>query len=89
MTYSDPQTQHDLLELEEKFENTSYVASTLYSESWLKAWLNFLDRNQEYLNISVATEEEFCQQLRDVNLYYILLLTEDQVLQFQHCNHYQ
>lgn len=57
------------MELHQKFENMSYTAGPLYTESWLRAWLGFLDRNQEYLNISVATEEEFCYELREVSLH--------------------
>lgn len=65
--YSDPQTQQDLMELHRKFESMSYIAGPLYTESWIRAWLGFLDRNQEYLGLNVTTEEDFIANLREVN----------------------
>lgn len=64
--YSDPQTQHDLMELHQKFENMTYIAGPLYTESWIRAWLGFLDRNQDYLGLNVTTEEDFIANLREV-----------------------
>lgn len=64
--YSDPQTQQDLMELHRTFENLTCIAKPLYTESWLRAWLGFLDRNQEYLGLNVTTEEDFIDNLREV-----------------------
>lgn len=70
--YSDPQTQQDLMELHQKFENMTYIAGPLYTESWIRAWLGFLDRNQDYLGLNVTTEEDFIANLREVSFMVIL-----------------
>lgn len=54
------------MELHQKFENMSYIAGPLYTESWIRAWLGFLDRNQEYLGLNVSTEQDFIDNLREV-----------------------
>ncbi|XP_064118928.1 patched domain-containing protein 3-like isoform X2 [Macrobrachium nipponense] len=68
LNYSDPTTQEQLIELHQQFENLTYVAGAFYTESWLRAWLGFLDRNQEYMELNVTTEEDFIFNLRDVYL---------------------
>lgn len=72
VNYSDPQTQQDLMELHQKFENMTYIAGPLYTESWIRAWLGFLDRNNEYLGLNVTTEEDFITNLREVSFMVIL-----------------
>lgn len=66
--YSDKETQDALMELHQKMENSTWVAGPLYTESWLRAWLGFLDRNSEYLDLNITNEEEFIYNLRD---YYL------------------
>ncbi|KAK4292465.1 hypothetical protein Pmani_034770 [Petrolisthes manimaculis] len=66
--YSDPETQRELMELHKTFENMSYVAGPLYTESWIRAWLGFLDRNQEFLDLNITTEQEFIDNLREIYL---------------------
>ncbi|XP_068239461.1 patched domain-containing protein 3-like isoform X2 [Palaemon carinicauda] len=68
LDYSNTTTQDQLIELHQKFENLSYVAGALYTESWLRAWLGFLDRNQEYLELNVTEEEDFISNLREIYL---------------------
>ncbi|XP_042239196.1 patched domain-containing protein 3-like isoform X2 [Homarus americanus] len=68
LNYSDPETQRDLMELHLKFENMSYVAGPLYTESWLRAWLGFLERNQDYLGINITSEADFCANLKEMYL---------------------
>lgn len=66
--YSNKTKQDALMELHRKMENATFVANPLYSESWLRAWLGFLDRNSEYLDLNITNEEEFIYNLRD---YYL------------------
>lgn len=68
LNYSDPVTQDQLIDLHQQLENLTYVAGPLYTESWLRAWLGFLDRNQEYLELNVTTEEDFITNLREIYL---------------------
>lgn len=68
VNYSDPIVQEQLMDLHQEFENLTYVAGALYTESWLRAWLGFLDRNQEFLELNVTTEEDFIANLREIYL---------------------
>lgn len=56
--------------LTEKLENTSYVTSSLYTESWLRSFLSFIERNNEFLNVTIDNEDDFINALKEVN--YIL-----------------
>lgn len=68
LNYSDPKTQNEIEKLVETFESTSYVTSSLYTESWLRAFLTFLDSNQEFLNITINSEQDFIDAIRTVNI---------------------
>lgn len=65
LNYSDPITQMQIEESMQRLENTSYVTSSIYTESWLRTFLSFVERS-EYLNISIATEQEFIDALKEV-----------------------
>ena len=65
--YSDPQTRKELLDLHEKFENLSFVADTLYSESWMRGFFNYIDNTREYIDWNITSEESFISSLRDVS----------------------
>lgn len=66
LNYSDPITQGNLEYLTQSLENTSYVTSSLYTESWLRSFLSFVDRNSDFLNISISTEQDFIIALKEV-----------------------
>nr|XP_045594269.1 patched domain-containing protein 3-like [Procambarus clarkii] len=66
--YSDRETQKELMALLKRFESTPYSPGALYTESWLRAWLSFLERNQDFMSINITSEEEFCSQLRELYL---------------------
>lgn len=65
--YSDPKIQQEVEKLTQTFENTSYVTNSLYTESWLRSFLQYIDRNVDYLNISIKTEKDFMDALEDVS----------------------
>jgi patched domain-containing protein len=67
LNYSDPFTQMQIEDSMQKLENTSYVTSSIYTESWLRTFLSFVERS-EYLNISVGTEQEFIDALEEVRI---------------------
>lgn len=46
-------------------EHTSYVTSSLYTESWLRSFLSFLDRNNDYLNETIDDEESFIDAVKE------------------------
>lgn len=64
--YSDPVTQAQIENFTQVLENTSYVSNTLYTESWLRSFLQYVERNNDYLNVTIGTETEFIQALKEV-----------------------
>lgn len=64
--YSDPIVQKQIENLTQTFENTSYISNTLYTESWLRSFLVYAERNKDYLNISIDTKEDFIDNLKKV-----------------------
>lgn len=48
-------------------ENTSYISSPLYTESWLRSFIQYVERNEDYLNITIKTQESFISALKEVN----------------------
>ncbi|KAF4520468.1 hypothetical protein B566_EDAN004719 [Ephemera danica] len=51
-----------------RIQNTSYITSPLYSESWLRSFVSYVDRNQDYLNSSIDTEQDFIDTLKELYL---------------------
>ncbi|XP_044732551.1 patched domain-containing protein 3 isoform X2 [Chrysoperla carnea] len=69
MNYSDPKVQQTIEDVMQSLENTSYISPPIYSESWLRSFLQYMERNQDYLNMSIATEPEFIASLKELWLY--------------------
>ncbi|TMW49794.1 hypothetical protein DOY81_005151, partial [Sarcophaga bullata] len=65
LNYSDPLVQEQIEELTHNLENTSYVTSSLYTESWLRSFVSFVDRNNDYLNLTLDTEQEFIEAVKE------------------------
>jgi hypothetical protein len=66
LNYSDPVIQAQVENLTQTFENTTYISSPLYTESWLRSFVGYVHRNQDYLNVSIDTEESFINTLKEV-----------------------
>lgn len=66
LNYSDTNTQDKIENLVHSLENTSYVTSSLYTESWLRSFLSFVERNNDFLNITINTELDFIDALKEV-----------------------
>lgn len=64
--YSDPVTQGQIETLMQTLENTSYITTPLYSESWLRSFVSYVDRNNDYLNLTIDSEQSFIDALREV-----------------------
>ncbi|XP_066995806.2 patched domain-containing protein 3 isoform X1 [Anabrus simplex] len=69
LNYSDPIVQEQVENLTQTFENTTYISSPLYTESWLRSFVGYIKRNQDYLNVSIATEEDFIKTLKELWLF--------------------
>lgn len=66
LNYSDPITQMQIENSLQRLENTSYVTSSIYTESWLRTYLSFLERSEEFLNITSGSEQDFIDSLKEV-----------------------
>lgn len=64
MNYSDPVTQEQIENLTRTLEHTSYVTSSLYTESWIRSFLSFVNRN-DYLNLTLDTEKDFIAAVKE------------------------
>jgi len=74
LNYSDPITQTKIEQTLQRLENTSYVTSSIYTESWLRTFLSFVERS-DYLNITINTELAFINTLKEVMNYSIIFIT--------------
>lgn len=66
LNYSDPRTQKQIEDLTARLENTSYVTSSLYTESWLRSFLSIMSANYE--NTTIDNEVDFIAALREVGV---------------------
>jgi Patched family len=76
LDYSNRTIQAEIENLMGTLENTSYITSPLYSESWLRSFVNYVDRNQDYLNMSIDTEEDFIKSLRKVSFAIFAIISK-------------
>ncbi|XP_035436097.2 patched domain-containing protein 3 [Spodoptera frugiperda] len=67
--YSDPKVQDQVEELTKSLENTSYISNSLYTESWLRTFVDYVSRNNDYLNVTIDNEDEFIQNLKELWLF--------------------
>ena len=65
LNYSSPKVQSDLELILERFENSSFVDPS-YTESWLRDFLDFVRRSEEYEPIDISDEKKFITQLTEV-----------------------
>ncbi|KAH9645899.1 hypothetical protein HF086_010098 [Spodoptera exigua] len=67
--YSDPKIQDQVEALTKSLENTSYISNSLYTESWLRTFVDYVSRNNDYLNVTIDNEDEFIQNLKELWLF--------------------
>ena len=65
--YSSPKVQEGLERLLSELENTTYI-DPLYTESWLRDFLDYVRRNQDYSPIDISNEKAFIEALNVVSL---------------------
>ncbi|CAD7011709.1 unnamed protein product [Ceratitis capitata] len=65
LNYSDPIVQDQIEELTRTLENTSYVTSSLYTESWIRSFRSFVARNNDYLNLTIDDEQSFIDAVKE------------------------
>ncbi|XP_073969926.1 patched domain-containing protein isoform X2 [Rhodnius prolixus] len=69
LNYSDPITQERIENLTKTFEASPYISNSLYTESWLRSFVSYIKRNKEDLNVTIDTEPDFIQTLKDLWLF--------------------
>ncbi|KRT79642.1 Hedgehog receptor, partial [Oryctes borbonicus] len=67
--YSDVHIQRMVENLTQTFENTSYISNALYTESWLRSFIQYIERNEDYLNISIKSPDSFIAALKELWLF--------------------
>lgn len=82
LNYSDPITQEKIETSLQQLENTSYVTSSIYTESWLRTYLSFLERSEEFLNITTGSEQNFIDSLKEVFIVVIVIILGDFFINF-------
>ncbi|XP_030375300.1 patched domain-containing protein 3 [Scaptodrosophila lebanonensis] len=65
LNYSDVEVQQQIENLTRTLEHTSYVTSSLYTESWLRSFLSFMDRANDYLNVTIDDEQSFIEAVKE------------------------
>ena len=65
LDYSDKTVQLELEDLMQQLENTTYI-DPAYSESWLRDFTDYVERNKDYDPIDISTEGKFIQALDEV-----------------------
>lgn len=65
--YSDPMVQDEVDKLTKTLENTSYISNSLYTESWIRTFVDYVSRNNDYLNVSIDNEVDFIHNLKEVS----------------------
>lgn len=64
ITYSDPETQEKLFELQKKFESLPHAGDSVYSQSWYNSFLRRLRRIKSWRE-QVHNEKSFIKVLRE------------------------
>lgn len=57
--------QDQIENLTRTLEHTSYVTSSLYTESWIRTFRSFLRRNSDYLNLTIDDEASFIEAMKE------------------------
>ena len=67
LDYSDKKIQQDLEKILAALENTTYIAP-LYTESWLRSFVDYVERWKDYpdSDLNVDNEQAFIKTLEEV-----------------------
>ena len=67
--YSEPLIQEQVENLTRTLESTKWISTPIYTESWLRSFLSYISKNQDYLNVTIDTEESFIDTLKELWLF--------------------
>ncbi|CAG0887174.1 unnamed protein product [Cyprideis torosa] len=66
--YSDPKIRDEVESVISQMENTTYVAESLFTDSWLREFMPLVESNKLWYDINIDTEEDFIYNLEDLFL---------------------
>lgn len=75
LNYADPVDQAKVEKMLQKFEDSDYVANKSLTESWLRAYLEFLNQEDSFIflqALNISDKEDFYRGLRDIFLKFPL-----------------
>ncbi len=73
LDYSSKEVQAGLEDLLLQLENTTYI-DPLYTESWLRSFLDYVERWRDYPDydqLKTGDEQSFIRTLKDVSLFFL------------------
>ena len=70
LDYSNLTVQREIESMMKELENNTFI-DPFYSESWLRDFLNYVEKSEEFQKIDISTEEKFVTALNEV---FIILL---------------
>lgn len=90
LDYWEESVQNEIENLTRTFEQSPYVSSSsFFTESWLRSFKGYVDRNRDTMNISIDTKENFMKTLKEVKYTFIILVIFFRVLHlYYHINYY-
>jgi hypothetical protein len=50
-------------------EESKYISAPIYTESWLRGFLSYINRNDDYLNVTINNETSFIETLKEVWIF--------------------
>ncbi|KAL1462487.1 hypothetical protein WDU94_014318 [Cyamophila willieti] len=69
LPYWDVDVQNQMENLTKSFEASPFISAPLYTESWLRSFVSYVRRNQDFLNVTIDTREGFLKTLNDLWLF--------------------
>ncbi|XP_070168172.1 patched domain-containing protein 3 [Polyergus mexicanus] len=67
--YSDPIIQQQVENLTKSLEASKYISAPIYTESWLRSFLSYVTRNEDYLNVTINDRHNFTKTLKELWLF--------------------
>lgn len=67
--YSDPIIQEQVENLTRSLEASKYISTPIYTESWLRSFVSYVIRNNDFLNVNITDEHNFIKQLKELWLF--------------------
>lgn len=78
LNYWEENVQNEIENLTRAFENSQFISSSsFYTESWLRSFLGYIDRNKDILNVTIGTNEGFIETLKQVRKRTIKIVVRD------------